>query len=94
MISQTYRSPTSLSADLKKEFTNFLQTFYDPYDDSNRKDYKYMKLIQQMLESDRKLLLICPQDLISFNSDLANMIFEEYYKYENDLNMALTSLAR
>jgi hypothetical protein len=34
-----------------------------------------------MIDAGKHLLIIEYQDLISFNNDFANLLFEEYYKY-------------
>ena len=47
-----------------------------------------------MLDAGKHQLVIDYQDFISFNCELANLIFDEYYKYEPMLNQALTSLAQ
>ena len=52
-----------------------------------------MRLIHQMIDADRHILIIDHQDLISFDGELATIIFEEYYKCQDILNSTLTHLA-
>lgn len=75
--SKSSRDNSVIQSDIKREFTKFLQVFMVPSD----KFPKYLTLIKTMIESGKHLLTISYQDLISFNNELANYIFDEYYKH-------------
>ena len=47
-----------------------------------------------MTDHNRHLLVIAHQDLISFNNELANLLFDEFYKYEPLLNATLTQFIK
>ena len=47
-----------------------------------------------MLEHSRHLLVVNHQDLIMFNSELANLLFDDYYKYEQLVNLTLTQFVK
>jgi DNA replicative helicase MCM subunit Mcm2 (Cdc46/Mcm family) len=69
-----------IQEDIKKEFTRFLQLF-EINEKNKEKEPKYLAQIKRLFDTHRHLLIIEYQDLISFNSDFANLLFEDYYKY-------------
>lgn len=60
-------------------------------EDSN--DSKYMKAIRSLFSTGNRLLVIAYEDLVYFSLEFANLIFDEYYKYEPLLSQALTQFA-
>lgn len=74
---RTSRENSVVTSDVKKEFTQFLQHF--PSEEHNQP--KYMALIQRMIDTDKHQLVVDYQDFISFSCELANLVFDEYYKY-------------
>lgn len=74
---RTSRDNSVVTSDVKKEFTQFIQKFPSEYHD----EPKYLAIIRRMVDAEKHLLVIEYQDFISFSCDLANLVFDEYYKY-------------
>lgn len=58
--------------DIKKEFIHFIQT---------HADHKYEDISKALYDQGKHLLIINHQDFIAFNAELANTVFDEFYRY-------------
>lgn len=92
MQSKSKRDDSLIMGDIKREFTHFLQNFEER--SSTSSEPKYLKMIKQMIEKSKHLLVIQRHDLITFNNELANCLFDEFYKYEALVNATLTQLVK
>ncbi len=75
----------SLRNEVKKEFTAFIQDFRDA--EGNQ---KYVLGARNAIVNSRHHLVFHFLDLMHHNQELANLIFNEYYKYEPIINDSLT----
>ena len=71
-IDDLNRISQSIIGDIKREFTRFIQDY---------EQKKYVRLCEAILDEGKHLLIVGHQDLIGFSPDLANTIFEDYYRY-------------
>lgn len=66
----------TLRNDMKREFTSFIQEFRDP-----NGELKYELAAKNALNNTRHTIMFGFRDLMHHNSELASLIFAEYYKY-------------
>ena len=69
---------------VKREFTSFIQNWKE---DGKQ---KYLEAARDAFNNSRRHILFCFKDLLIHSNQLANLIFNEYYKYEPVINQALT----
>lgn len=69
-------SEHNLKRDLQKEFTKFIQT----YQDLNGVP-KYLVAAKNAIFNNKRHLVFGFKDLMGYNSELAKLVFDEYYRY-------------
>jgi DNA replication licensing factor MCM6 len=77
---------TEIRNNIKKEFTNFIQTFVA----DNETETKYERKARDIINAAKHHIVFGFKDLLHYNSELAALIFSEYYKFEPIINEAFT----
>ena len=62
--------------EIKKEFTTFIQSFRD-----SNGDFKYEVAARNAINASKHHIVFSFKDLLHHSNELANVIFQEYYKY-------------
>ena len=87
MIEVAKTTEQVVRGDVMREFTKFIQTYPDP---TNEGRPKYIPRAKYAIQNGKHHIEFELNDLLTYNADLAKLIFDEYYRYEPVINEALT----
>ena len=79
-------SQQKLEGDVKKCFLHFLQNHLD-----EKNNLKYVQKGRKMIEEGIHLMVVSTNEFMIYDDGLASVVFEEYYRYERVINLALSS---
>lgn len=78
-----------IRSEVMRAFTTFMQQW--PLDQAEK---KYKNQAKNAIHNAQHHIIFSFTDLMHYNSQLATLIFDEYYKYESALNEALTQFMK